>query len=192
MKRLAYILALIVVLTGIVHILIVLLVPSYAAKDAWAKLETVGEPWKFSTVSQPGGTGSILPLVDPSFGVAACRYDLSEAPLIVTAGGSLPFWSVAIFDRQGQNIYSFNDRTAVERQLFLIVVDPVQMAQLRKNPPEETERAVLVESTVKQGFVLIRALQEDESWSPIVQKFLQDAECERFVIEEQGDESNEN
>ena len=183
MKRLAYLTTIALTLAGIIHILIVLLIPSYATKDAWAKLAKVGEPWSFSIISQPGKDHGLIPIADPAFGIAACRFDLNEAPLNVTATGNIPFWSVAIFDRQGQNIYSFNDRTAVERQLRLIVVDAIQMAQIRKNPPEEVEQAVLVESTARQGFILIRALQEDASWAEDVRKFLQDASCERFDVE---------
>ncbi len=180
--RLLYPVAITLLLAGIVHILIILLIPSYAAKDAWANLEKVGKPWNFEIIAKPGLTEGPLPLVDPSFGVAACRYDLGEAPLSVEAEGILPFWSVAIFDRRGRNIYSFNDRTAIERKLFLIVVDPVQMAQLRKNPPEEAEKAVVVEAELKQGFILIRALQEDPSWESTVSKFLSDAKCEKFDL----------
>ena len=182
MKRLLYGLLVTLVVASIVHIMIVLLIPSYAAKDAWAKLEQVGEPWKFSIVAAPGGQNSKLPTVDPAFGVAACRYDLREAPLSVEAGGNLPFWSVAIFDRQGRNIYSFNDRTAIERKLFLIVVDSVQMAQIRKNPPPEADQAVLVESDLNEGFILLRALQSDDSWAPAVNRFLTDAKCQRFEL----------
>ena len=185
MTRLAYIALLAIVLAGIVHILIVLLIPSYATKDAWAKLEKIGDPWTFSIVASPNGKNRSLPLVDPSFGIAACRYDLAESPLKVSAAGTLPYWSVAIFDRRGRNIYSFNDRTAIERRLFLILVDPVQMAQLRKNPPVEGEQAVLVESNVRQGFVLIRAYQEDDSWAARVNQFLSQAKCERFSLEAQ-------
>ena len=183
MKRLTYLTMVAIILAGIIHILVVLLIPSYATKDAWAKLAAIGEPWSFSIISQPGMDRGLIPFADPAFGIAACRFDLSEAPLNVTANGNIPFWSVAIFDRQGQNIYSFNDRTAVERQLRLIVVDAVQMAQIRKNPTDEIEEAVLVESTARQGFILIRALQEDNSWAEDIQKFLKNARCERFELD---------
>ncbi len=187
MRRLAYLGSLTLVFAGIMHILIILLIPSYAAQDAWTKLEERGELWRFSTVALPGGANtSKLPSIDPAFGIAACRFDLSEAPLIVETSGDLPFWSVAIFDRKGRNIYSFNDRTAIERRLSLIVVDPVQMAQLRKNPSEDTERAVLIEADVKQGFILIRALQQDQSWAPVVRQFLSDATCQRYEFPDEA------
>ncbi|NKB51661.1 MAG: DUF1254 domain-containing protein [Rhizobiaceae bacterium] len=181
MKRSFYALSVAFVLAGIVHTLIVLLIPSYAARDAWAKLEQVASPWQFSIVAAPGKSNEILPLVDPAFGIAACRFDLTQTPLWVSAEGQLAFWSIAIFDRQGQNIYSFNDRTAIERQLALIVVNPVQMAQFRKSPPANTDKAVLVETDTAEGFVLIRALQENQSWAPPVDQFLTSARCERFL-----------
>ncbi|MFD0915879.1 DUF1254 domain-containing protein [Pseudahrensia aquimaris] len=185
MRRLIYGTTLALVLAGIVHILVVLLIPSYAERDAWAKLASKGEPWEFSVVARPGlDKTSELPLADPSFGVAACRFDLSESPLVVEAAGNLPFWSVALFDRRGRNFYSFNDRTAIGRQLYMIVVNPVQMAQLRKNPPEDTERAVLIESDLQEGFILIRALQDNAARAPAVQKFLNEAQCSRYSLPE--------
>ena len=181
MKRSFYVLSVAFVLAGIVHILIILLIPNFAAKDAWAKLEQIAGPWKFTIVAEPGGREGVLPIVDPAFGTAACRYDLNEAPVRVTAEGQLPFWSIAIFDRQGRNIYSFNDRTAIERRLSLLVINPVQMAQLRRNPPPDSDKAVLVETDKGEGFVLIRALQQNQSWAPQVRNFLTSAKCERYL-----------
>jgi len=104
----------------------------------------------------------------------------------VEAGGDLPFWSVAVFDRRGENIYSFNDRTAIERELLMLVVSPVQRARLRKNPIEELEQAVIVETEATEGFILLRALQSDESWAPQIDIFLSNASCEKFVIPDQN------
>ena len=185
MKRLLYTVLIGLVLAGIIHILIVLLIPFYAQKDAWAKLGSTGGEWAFTVVAEPGaGKTTALPLVDPSFGVAACRFDLSKSPLIVEAGGVLPFWSVSLFDRRGQNVYSFNDRTAIGRQLFMIVVDPVQMARMRRNPPEEAERAVLVETDIDKGFVLIRAFLDHAGREADIRTFLKDARCERYQLPE--------
>ena len=150
-------------------------------KDAWTKLAAIVGPWKFVIVAEPGGQNSVLPVVDPAFGTAACRYNLSEAAVRVSVDGQLPFWSIAIFDRQGRNIYSFNDCTAIERRLSLLVINPVQMAQIRKNPPSNSDKPVLIETNVSQGFVLIRALQEDASWTPAVRQFLIEAKCGRYL-----------
>ncbi len=188
-KRLLYLAAVTLLVAGIVHIVIVLLIPSYAAKDAWAKLGSADNFWKFAPVSSTGRKDITLPLLDPAFSVSACRFDLNEAPLKVQANGNLAFWSVAIFDRLGRNIYSFNDRTAIEGQLSLLVVNAVQMARLRKDQSNELKESVLVEAEQGEGFVLIRALRPDNSWTPIIDDYLKDAVCNRYDFDAESNSS---
>lgn len=186
MSRLFYLTLMGLVLAGIVHVLIILLIPFYATNDAWTRLATQSGSWSFTPVAAPEMPSTPLPLVDSAFRMSACRFDLSEAPLRLSSQGSAPFWSVAIFDRQGRNIYSFNDRTAIERRLSALIVDPVQMAQLRKTPPPEAESAVLVETSSREGFILIRALQGDPSWAVEADQFLKNAKCERYTMPKQS------
>lgn len=188
-KRLTYLAAVTLLVAGIVHILIVMLIPSYAAKDAWAKLGSADNFWKFAPVSSAGQKDTTLPLLDPAFSVSACRFDLNEAPLKVQANGNLAFWSVAIFDRLGRNIYSFNDRTAIEGQLSLLVVNAVQMARLRKDQSDELKESVLVEAGQGEGFVLIRALRPDSSWAPLIDAYLKDAACDRYEFDSESSNS---
>ncbi|MEM1039793.1 MAG: DUF1254 domain-containing protein [Pseudomonadota bacterium] len=189
MTRLFYLTLVGLVLAGIVHLMIILLIPSYATKDAWTRLENRSGIWSFTPVASPDLPRSVLPLVDPAFRMAACRFDLQEAPLRLASDGRAPFWSVAIFDRQGRNIYSFNDRTAIERRLSALIVNPVQMARLRKNPPPDAESAVLVETESAEGFVVVRVLQSDPSWSEETASFLNNAKCERYVLPSDPDEA---
>ena len=184
MMRALYVLVLGLLLAGIVHIVVVLLVPHYAERDAWERLKDA-PLWTFSRVATPGRRDALVPFVDPSFAVAACRYDLSEGPLLAEAEGRLPYWSVAIYDSEGRNVYSFNDRTAVERRLRLLVVDPVQLARLRKVAPSQMQEAVVVPVDEPRGLVLVRTLQEDPSWATMVERFLRDATCERYEIPEE-------
>ena len=105
-KRLTYLAAVTLLVAGIIHIVIILLIPSYAAKDAWAKLGAADNFWKFAPLTSAGRKDIALPLLDPAFSVSACRFDLNEAPLKVQASGNLAFWSVAIFDRLGSDLMS--------------------------------------------------------------------------------------
>ena len=182
MKRGLYTIAVMLVVAGIVHVFIVILIPSYASQDAWSKLSNTAGEWSFNIIARPGQGGSALPQLDSALGVAACLFDLDEGPVRVEAEGDLPFWSVAVFDRRGQNIYSFNDRTAIERRLLMVVVSPTQRALLRKNPIEEFEQAVVIEAEAPQGFILLRALNGDLSWTPAVERFLSAASCEKFEL----------
>ncbi len=182
MIRLGYLAALLLVIAGLTHLVSLLAIPAFAERDAWAKLSGAGEPWTFVPIASPGRAVRPLSGLDPALHVAACRFDLREGAVRVTADGKLPFWSVSIFDRRGRNVYSFNDRTAVDRQLFLIVVDAVQMARLRASASDTFERAVLIEAPIEEGFVLVRALEHDPSWRERLNAFIDSASCERFGI----------
>ena len=176
--------ALAVLIAVIVHIAIVLLVPRYAPVDAWAKLSAVTRPWNFTEIAVPAGAGGARPPaiqtgLDPRFGVVACRFDLAQGPVSIVGEGDVPFWSLAVFDRRGQNVYSLNDRTAISGRLDLIVLDTTQRAQLRENPVEGLDSSILVRTDMGEGFVLVRALAPDETWTPTVRAFLRGAICER-------------
>jgi uncharacterized membrane protein len=169
------------ILAGIIHISIIFLIPLQASQDAWSKLATTGPKWQFRRLNQAGKSSeSLLLATDPLFQTAACRFSLGDSPLVIRASGQLPFWSVAVFDRLGKNIHSFNDRTAIDQQLNLLIVNPVQMSILRQDPPASIEQAVIIETQIKKGFVLIRALQPDISWAPAIDRFLDEAACEKF------------
>ncbi len=182
MRRLIYLSLVTAILGLVVHVLIILLIPSFALKDAWAKIGLESGDGYFKLVEPKNIKDALLPMTDPAFQIAACRYDLADQPMRISASGDLRFWSVAVFDRNGRNIYSLNDRTSVDGALSLIIVNAVQMAQIRKDAPEEISDAILVEAARPKGFVLIRALQEDESWSGDVAKFLKEAVCEKYEL----------
>jgi uncharacterized membrane protein len=87
------------------------------------------------------------------------------------------FWSVALFDRRGRNVYSLNDRSAERTQLDLAVLTPVQMAQLRENPPASLETAIVVEVPISVGFVMLRVFVADDSDLPNATAALSTADC---------------
>ena len=170
------------VMAGIVHIAVILLVPVLASQDAWSKLLVTGPEWQFARLnSSKSAHANLLSEIDPLFQISACRYSLSSGSLRVRSNGNLPYWSVAVFDRYGGIIYSFNNRTAIDQKLNLLVVTPLQMSQLRQNPPESIEQAIVVEADINRGFVLIRALQSDLTWAPAVDNFLGEASCENLA-----------
>jgi uncharacterized membrane protein len=87
------------------------------------------------------------------------------------------FWSVAVFDRRGRNVYSLNDRSAEGSELDLAVITPVQMAQLRQDPPQSLESAIVVELPIEVGFALFRVFVADDSLLPGATAMLTSANC---------------
>lgn len=166
-----------VLLGGIIHIAIVLTVPFFASEDAWATIRQFGEDGAFHTLPQPVAGSEPLVSLDPHMVYAVCRFSLADGPVRVQASLPDDFWSVAVFDRRGRNVYSLNDRSAGTSELDLAVITPVQMAELRQDPPESLETAVVIELPIDVGFALLRIFVPDQSLLSRAEAALATADC---------------
>mgnify|MGYP000898904642 CR=1 FL=1 len=177
MSRLAYAVLVGLVGAGIVHISILFLLPQFTERDAWSQLSAVSD---FYTVTPISGTAATTPLVrslDPLFSAVACRFDLADGPVHVQSPGRVPFWSMSVYDRNGLNIFSFNDRTTVDGRVNFVVLTPVQTIEVRKQLPEEFINSVFVEADIDQGIVVVRAFVPDQTWRSAVADFLGSIAC---------------
>lgn len=181
MSRLVYALLTGIVGACIVHITILMLIPRYAQHDVWTQLGDMGADGRFVRIepAREGQAGTLIKTADPLFAIAACRFDLTGGLTHITAPGTIPFWSISIFDRKGENIYSFNDRNATDGRLDLTVASPVQMVELRKDLPAEFERSIFVETDVVDAVVVLRTFIPDRSWEQIVSEFIAGAACDK-------------
>ncbi len=164
-------------LGGIIHIAIVFMVPYYADHDAWAEMHRFGRDGQFHVLPVPEPGAEPLASLDPRMVQAVCRFSLGRGPARIQASFADEFWSVAVFDRRGRNIYSLNDRSADRTRLDLVILTPVQMAQLRQNPPASLETAIVQELPIDVGFVLLRAFVPDDSLMASVTASLKAADC---------------
>lgn len=168
-----------IMLGGIIHIAIIFFTPVFAADDGWARISAVTSESEFRLLPTPTAEEARFPDLDPQLAHAACRFDLSEQPVRITANLSADFWSVAVFDRRGRNVFSINDRSTEGRSLDLIVITPVQMAMVRQEPPDDLDQAIVVERRIAEGFVLARALVADPTTRADIENALTSATCEQ-------------
>jgi uncharacterized membrane protein len=182
MIRLGYALLLGAVGAGIIHIAILLMLPSFSERDAWSRLAEAGGLYTAVRVGDGTGSPAILISPDPFFKVVACRFDLAEGALHVRAPGGVPYWSVSVYNRQGENIYSLNDRSSADGALDMVIATPVQLIEVRKNLPPEFETAVFVEADITEGMVLVRGFVPDESWNSSISTYLDRASCQPWQI----------
>jgi uncharacterized membrane protein len=163
---------------GIVHIIVLMLVPEFSERDAWSRLAMASDLYKMTRLDAEAGGAPVVKSVDPMFYAAACRFDLAEGMVRIKAPGNVPFWSVSVYDRGGHNIYSFNDHSANGGVLDTVVLTPAQMIDVRRELPEELQGAIFVEAPIEEGIFVIRAFVPDDSWRPIVSRFLEQGSCE--------------
>ncbi|MGD9913846.1 MAG: DUF1254 domain-containing protein [Rhizobiaceae bacterium] len=177
MSRVIYAILLGLVGAGIVHIAILLMLPALSERDSWSRLAEAGELYSVVNLHGADGKPPLVTAYDPMFDARACRFDLSEGIVHVFAEGKVPFWSASVYDRKGQNLYSFNDRTASGGDLDFAVVTPVQMIEIRKELPPEFQSSIFVETQADQGMVVVRAFVPDETWRPIIARYLDSLAC---------------
>lgn len=164
-----------ILLAGIIHITIILLIPTLGDRDAAKQIAQKLTTEKFHYV----GNGSRLGISngDPFLKISICKFDLTNNAIEIKGPQIPTFWSASVFDERGRVIYSLSDRTAIKNQLQMVIVNPIQMADIRQIQPEEIETSILVESESLKGFVILRALISDQSWQPQVLDFLEKAQC---------------
>jgi uncharacterized membrane protein len=166
-----------VLLAGIVHIVVIFLVPYYARNDAWAVVRALPANDKFQLLASSNEANAALAGLDPEMIEAVCRFSLADRPLRVRAALPDDFWSIAVFDRRGRNVYSLNDRAAEGSDLDLIVLTPVQLAKLKTDPPASLDTAIVVELDLSEGFVLLRAFVSGPAYAPGIVAALKEADC---------------
>jgi len=163
---------------GIVHIVVLFLVPEFSERDAWSRLAMASDLYKMTRLDAEAGGAPVVKSVDPLFYAAACRFDLTDGLVRIRAPGDVPFWSASVYDRNGHNIYSFNDHNANSEKLDTVVLTPAQMIEVRRDLPEDLQGAIFVEAPIDEGIFVVRAFVPDESWKPIVSRFLEQSACE--------------
>jgi uncharacterized membrane protein len=177
MLRLFYVLLVGIIGAGIVHISVLLLLPQFSERDAWSSLAEAADFYKAVRIDAGDGSPPIVKAVDPLFHAAACRFDLDEGPVHLRAPGSVPFWSVSIYNRAGQNVYSFNDRATDKGALDFVVLTSEQMIELRKTMPEDFQKAIFVQVPIGEGIVMVRSFVPDPTWEEATSEFLAKIAC---------------
>lgn len=170
--------AIIIGLIGAVllHIIIILSLPHFTGKDAYARILREGVTHRFYSLgSQMDKAG--LANGDPFLKLAVCAFDVSANPVRITASGAVPFWSIGIFDRNANETYSMNDSTSVEGKLDIIAATPAQLARLRAEQSDSLTQTIFVEMPTEEGYAVLRAMAPQDSFKPDAEAFLKGARC---------------
>lgn len=180
MVRFIYALLAGIIGAGIVHIATLLLIPAVSDLDTWTRLSNLGALNEFHRIEHSGETAASIRALDPAMEVSACRFDLADGPIQIQSSGTVPFWSLSIYNRRGENIFSINDRTANEIDLDVIIANARELVELRKGLNPEFEASIVAETEISEGFVVLRAFVEDAGMKPAVSQFLENASCDLY------------
>jgi uncharacterized membrane protein len=176
-------------LAGAIHICTILLVPIFAKEDGWSRLAPYAGESRFAEITDAGTSGAKgVAGLDPLFVNGACRINLADAPVGLTVDASDRFWSVALYNPKGEIVFSLNDRTAVEGRLDMLVVSPVQHAELRVSLPTEIEETIVAESPSNDLIAILRLFAPTRTAREDARRIMAAAEClpARFLLTSSG------
>ena len=144
------------VLGGVIHLAVILSLPSLAANAAWIKVDAL-DALATPVVLPAVVAGEENPLrLDPEFAYAVCRLDLRNGAGIVRGMLPLAFWSVAVYGRTGTVLYSTTNRDGIGQNLELGIFNQAQTRLLAQQQLDVAEGLLIVESRDDDVFVVVR------------------------------------
>jgi len=158
------------------HIGILLLVPYYAGSQLWTELKAELPAWQFTALPPQARLNRAA---DPFFRRIFCRFDLNEAPARLSAAGSAPYWSLAIYNAEGENIYSLTGAGAPDGRLDIIAIDPAELMDFKHNLPDKYADAALAPLNDGKNFAVLRVLVPSADRAAEAEVFLRSAQCSK-------------
>ena len=144
------------VLGGIIHLAVILTLPTVATNDLWDRISEMTEPGEVMLLDATDPGERNLLQLDPELVYALCRFDLSQGPGVMEGELPLDFWSLGIFDSNGVAVYSTTNRAGVGRTLQLGLFNINQTRLLAEQQFEIEQGMLIVESPANLVFAVVR------------------------------------
>jgi uncharacterized membrane protein len=166
-----------VLLGGIVHLATIIILPTTATQDAYARLTPIAPVNTVVQLPAPTPDKASMPFMDPAFVSAICRYDLSEGPLKLSVPISPAYTSVSFYTESDVAYYAINDRSAGRRAIELDLMTADQHNAMPENENVTAADLLIVESPTLTGLIAIRALAPEPGLLPKVRSAVAGARC---------------
>lgn len=169
-------LGLAVILGGIVHIAAMLVIPALSPKSGYSRFESQIEA-NSAVVLGPARPDEVpFPFSSPDLVYVVCRFDVAAKPVRFTASLPNTYWSLALYEPDGGNIFHTNSMQSATANPDLVVLN-------RGQEYEATDVAMVTQATSPRGLVMLRIFLRDPTLADIMEAAAADANCESFDLE---------
>jgi uncharacterized membrane protein len=156
-----------VILAALVHLIIVLIAPAVASRDAYARLQPLGALNETVLLPRAGPRTTLLPYADPAVAMSFCRFDLAAGPIRVTAPSARAFASISFHTRRGLVFYALTDKAATRGVIDAVLATPDDIRALAAHDDvEDPSRDLRVAAPSREGYVAMRVFSELPSLYP--------------------------
>ena len=166
-----------VLLGGVVHLVSVLALPRIASQDAYSRLTPMTKLNAVTQLPLADPNNAPMPLMDPAFAVAICRYDLSGGPIKLTVPVSQAYTSVSFYTRNEVAYYAINDRSAGRKVIELDLMTEAQHNALPEDEEVTAADRLIIDSPTEKGLILLKALAPEPGLMPQAQASLAASSC---------------
>jgi len=166
-----------VVMGGIVHLVTVLSLPRIASLDAYSRLAPSTPVNTVTALPVASPSNTRIPLMDPAFAVAVCRYDLSGGPIKLAVPVSQAYTSVSFYTRSDVAYYAINDRSAGRKVIELDLMTEAQHAEVPEDEEVTAADRLIIDSPGVRGLIVLKALAAEPGLMPQAQASLAAATC---------------
>ena len=166
-----------VLLGAVVHLVAVLALPRIATQDAYSRLTPMTKLNAVTALPLAEPNNAPMPLMDPAFAVAICRYDLSGGPIKLTVPVSQAYTSVSFYTRNEVAYYAINDRSAGRKVIELDLMTEAQHAELPEDEDVTAADRLIIDSPTATGLIVLKALAPEPSLMPQAQASLAASSC---------------
>lgn len=163
---------------GILHILTTFMVPWFNVGSAFERLRWQLEPNAMRVFAADANGQTPLPFLTADMRYAMCRYDLTSAPVQVTAQLPDIGWSLALYTPQGDNFYAVpgQDGRIVAAQFTLNTASDRLLLPVPGVRRSDTD-AAQVTSPAREGLIVLRAPNLGPAQQAAVDDVLKRATC---------------
>lgn len=144
------------VLGGIIHLVVILTLPSLSTQGMWSRVSALGGINQVA-VLPAAVAGEPNPFaLDPDLTYAVCRMDLRRGPAFLR--GRLPagFWSIAVYGPTGTVLYSTTNRDGIGGNLDLGLFNAAQTRLLAQQQLDVAEGLLIVEVNENDVLAVVR------------------------------------
>jgi uncharacterized membrane protein len=165
------------IIGGIIHLVTILTLPMLATQDAYARVARISAVNSVSALPAIEPGKELMPMMDPAFAYAACRYDLREGPIKLTLPVAQSYTSVSFYTKKNVAYYAINDRSAGRRIIELYLMTAEQHADVPEDENITAADRLIVDSPSRTGLILLKALAAEPGSMPQAQAALRAANC---------------
>jgi uncharacterized membrane protein len=166
-----------VLLGGVVHLVSVLALPRIATQDAYSRLTPLTKLNAVTPLPLASPNNAPMPLMDPAFAIAVCRYDLSGGPIKLAVPVSQAYTSVSFYTRNDVAYYAINDRSAGRRVIELDLMTEAQHAELPEDEEVTAADRLIIDSPTATGLIVLKALAPEPGLMVQAQASLAASSC---------------